>query len=725
MNKILADLNEQQLRAVEICDRPLRIIAGAGSGKTKVITTKIAYLIKKEKIPAHKILAMTFTNKAAKEMKERVRKLLDDPQLNPFISTFHAFCARVLREDYQTVGLEKNFSIIDTNDQRVIVRKIIRDLNFDQQKTPISKFERQALGKISGWKNELLSPKEVLKDSHDVEEKKIAQIYQLYQQSLKHQNFVDFDDLQVFVFKIFDREKDLLAKWQKRFTYVMVDEFQDTNELQFDLIKFLTRESGNLTVVGDPDQTIYSWRGAKTQIILRFNEIYENAVSVILNQNYRSTQQILDLANDFIDHNKVREKKVIFTQNPSGVKAQVKECTSRYAEAKYVTQEIERLVKNEKYQYGDFFILYRMNAWSQEFEKTLSNAKIPFQLIGGIKFRERKVIKDALAFLKVLVTNDDLSTERLLKLTPKIGSVTVEKLQKLAEENKISLYQVITSDEDLALNATKYLSSLKETLNRAEKMYLKNEKVETIAQFLLTNSGYWENMQTIDDEEKSNENNLKALLDQLHHFDEDFLPDNYGEKNRLLAFLQEEALTSLEDDDQQINRVSLLTIHSAKGLENKVVFVVGLNRDVFPSRRSMLSIAQLEEERRTLYVAMTRAEEKLYLTFVSGEYSHLANGLLTESRFIRELNNDLYDYESNIFVHRDGKITSIPDQDARQSFGGHGINSVIKKGDLVNHILLGDGIVIKKFETQFQIAFNNPKFGVRLIDINSPVLRKK
>ncbi|WP_100609830.1 ATP-dependent helicase [Entomoplasma freundtii] len=718
MTKLLENLNKQQRQAVEIVDSPLRIVAGAGSGKTRVITTKIAYLIDHVGIKSTKILALTFTNKAAREMKDRVQKILQNEALNPFISTFHSFCARVLREEAPILNLPKHFNILDTADQRTILRQLIKAHDLSPE-INVVKFEKKALGQISDWKNGLLSPDDVLETSANPDDREVAKLYKLYDERLRSEKALDFDDLQVYTYHLFSNYPEVLEKWRKRFDYVMVDEFQDTNDLQFELIRFLTKGRNDLTVVGDPDQTIYSWRGARVEIITNFQKYYPNAKTIVLNENYRSTQQILDLANDFIEQNHHREKKLIFTQNLGGKRPEVKEAASRYAEARYITSMIEKMVKNDGYQYNDFFILYRANYWSQEFEKVLTNAKIPYQLVGAIKFRERKVIKDAMAFLKVILLQDNLSMERLLHLTPKVGEVTQQKLTLLAQEKGLNLYEVVTSPENEALAVTKHLETLRNALIQGEQLANNQAPVTQILETLLDLSGYWEQVKILDNDEKDNQNHLKALLDQVQRFDDEFDPERYGESNPLLAFLQEEALTSGDDNQQEPNKVTLLTIHSAKGLENKVVFIAGVNQDVFPSRFSMMRTDSLEEERRALYVAMTRAKERLILSYVQGEYSRLSNGLLQASRFIRELNQDLIDIERNIFVHNDGVITSQPASTKTMAA------SEFQKGDLVNHILFGDGIVIKVYETEYQIAFNNPKFGVQILVKGNPVLRKK
>ncbi|WP_027063592.1 ATP-dependent helicase [Mesoplasma seiffertii] len=726
MSRLLDGLNLKQLEAVVTTKQPLRIIAGAGSGKTKVITTKIAYLIEEEHIAPWKILAVTFTNKAAREMKERVELLTGNLQAKPFISTFHAWCSRVLREEFALVGLQKGFLIIDQNDQKQMLKKIIKELDlFDE--ALVRDLNKQAVNQISNWKNNFVSPKEVMEESYSFLEKNLATVYRIYEQRLLENNSVDFNDLQIKVHQLFNQNPETVNKWRDRYDYVMVDEFQDTNDVQFDLIKFLTRGKTNLTVVGDPDQTIYSWRGARVNIILNFEKTYKDAKSVVLDENYRSTQQILDIANDFIDNNKNREKKNIFTNNSRGEKVQVKECASMYTEAKFIATEIKNLVK-DGYKYGDIYVLYRMNAWSREIEKVLDNSKIPFQLIGGIKFRDRKVIKDAISMLKMVVVKDNLSAERVLGFTPRIGATTIQKILELSAAQQINIFDLIThEDETLITSATKNLKELRATLIEGRQIYEKNVSLAGLMKYLLAASGYEKRLELLEDEDGLQ--NIKALYDQLSHFDESFDPVEYNEDDRFIAFLQEESLASEEDDETHPNKVTLLTIHSAKGLENKVVFVAGLNRDVFPGKRSMFSSEELEEERRALYVALTRAQEKLYISYIRGEWSYISQGELSPSKFIAELNKDLYEFESGLFAHANGTITANKvvktEKDVWSEKFDEQHENDYAQGDLVEHVIFGEGIVVKIIGTQLQVAFNNAMYGVMVIPMGNKALSKK
>ncbi|WFQ94126.1 ATP-dependent helicase [Mycoplasma feriruminatoris] len=721
VDNLLDLLNPQQLAAVLNVDKPVRIIAGAGSGKTRVITTKIAYLIEKQHIDPTRILAVTFTNKAAKEMKERVLQITNNENKSPFISTFHAWCSKVLRIDGKHIGLKDKFLIIDSDDQKRIIKNAIKESNIELSENDKKTFDKKILYKIKQWKEESVDPSEAILSATNQFDKNFATIYRLYQNTLLENNSIDFDDLQIYVYQLFKNNEDILNKWKNSYDYVLVDEFQDTNDIQFSLIKFLTINTNHLTVVGDPDQTIYSWRGAKLDIILNFNKTYTNAISIVLNQNYRSTKQILDISNSFIKNNKKREQKEIYTNNKSGKKVVLKECKTRASEASYVASKIKELIK-QGYQYKDIFILYRMNAWSQDFEKELTNKKIPFQLIGGIKFRERKVIKDAMAFLKMISIKDNLSCQRVLGLLPKIGNITIEKIINFATVNELSIFDLITNEnKDLLHTITKNLDELVEVFKKAHELYLDNTNIEEILKYLLTQSGYEDKLKIKNQQDDLD--NINALYDQLKRFDDEFDPKYYGEENKLIAFLQEEALTSDIDEAEQIDKVSLLTIHAAKGLENKVVFIVGLNKDIFPSRLSETKINELEEERRALYVALTRAKEELFLTYVKGDYSYISQSELKPSKFINELDKDLYDFESSFLddqIHDSNSYTYTPSR-INDTLKQHNLYNV---GDQVVHTLFGKGIVTKIINDQLQISFNDSSYGVMMIAANNSALSK-
>lgn len=723
MNNLLLELNEQQLAAVIITDKPLRIVAGAGSGKTKVITTKIAYLIQEIQMAPYKILAVTFTNKAAREMRDRVNKIIPDLTSHPHILTFHAWCSRVLREDFELIGLNKNFLIIDQSDQIAIVRNLINE-HFSHL-TELKKYtEKKIIYRIGNWKNDLISPLEAMEECYSGLERAIATLYLKYEEYLRTINSIDFNDLQILVFKLFNQHPEALEKWRNRYDYIMVDEFQDTNDLQFDLIKFLTRDKNNLTVVGDPDQTIYSWRGAKVDIILNFSKAFSNGISIVLNQNYRSTQKILDLANDFINNNKNREEKNIFTNNDNGDLPIVKECESRNDEARYVTLKIKELI-NQGYEYKDIFVLYRLNAWSQEFEKEFQNNKIPFQLIGGIRFKDRKVVKEANAFLRTLATQDEQAVERILKSIPKVGDVTIKKLKEKAQDMNVSLYDLIVNEDELHINqVSKHLTNIRNVLSKAVDVYKESKNIRIVLQFMLVESGYVQKL--IDTEKKEDISYIESLYDQLENFDKSYQSEENDDDlaEKIISYLQEEALLNSDADDIEAQKVTLLTVHAAKGLENKVVFVVGLNQDIFPGRLSSNSLRDIEEERRTLYVAITRAEEKLFVTYIKGEFSFISQAELAPSKFIKEFNQDLYYFEGryqksvNPFANTNHLGNKTGQPQSKTAWVGY------KKNDVIEHMIFGDGVVIEINEQTMKVAFSS-SYGVMPISVTDPTITKK
>ncbi|WP_342258649.1 ATP-dependent helicase [Spiroplasma endosymbiont of Dioctria linearis] len=715
IKELLKELNDEQLDSVITTDVPVRIIAGAGSGKTRVITTKIAYLIEKEGIYPSKILAVTFTNKAAQEMKDRVSKIIPNLDRSPLITTFHSFCVRVLREDCEDIGISKDFTIIDASDQAKIIRDIIKKLDISTEK---NRPERKILSKISNWKSKQIDWNEAYEETFNFEEKKWAKAYRDYQQYLYEKNYLDFDDLILKVHKLFNDNINIIEKWRNRFDYIMVDEFQDTNYIQFDLVKWLTGKKNNLTVVGDPDQTIYSWRGAKVNIILNFRNEFSNSRTIILNENYRSTKPILDIANNFIDNNKNREKKDIFTQKKEGEIVQVKEVASRNFEAKFVSKKIKELVQENNYKYSDIFVLYRTNAWSQEFEKEFQNQKIPFQLIGGFKFRDRKVIKDVTALLRAVVFKDDLSMERVFTFTPKVGAVTASKLKVASEQLNLNLFDLLTTKSQEVNQISKNLNDLIECLKNARKIFEENKSILKLTETLIKESGYRDRLDLKDKEDIEALQNLEAYYDQMEKYDT-YYNETENDLNRAVIFLQEEALSSDEENKNEINKVTLLTIHSAKGLENKVVFIVGLNKDVFPSKMSFLSIENLEEERRAFYVAITRAQERLFISYVSGEYSYISNGELGPSRFIQELNPELYEIEKSIYFHSNTDVSSTYKGKANLELKPDKLEAGVVKGDKIKHMIFGDGLVIKIIDRYISVAFTDPKQGVKMIPINS------
>ncbi|WP_338970170.1 ATP-dependent helicase [Spiroplasma endosymbiont of Labia minor] len=722
INDWLEKLNEKQLEAVKYVDSPLRIVAGAGAGKTRVITTKIAYLITSLGIQPKRILAVTFTNKATKEMRERLETMLADSYTSkPFVSTFHAMCVRILREDGLFVDLDSGFSIIDTDDQEKIVKNIILEMNSRNnsnseniiQAKDIKKYTK----KISHWKSDFLEPEELLESMYG-NDKKAAGIYKRYEYELKRINATDFDGLLIKTHTLFNNFKDVRDKWKNRFDYVVVDEFQDTNQVQFDLIKWLCGEKNNLTVVGDPDQTIYSWRGAKLQIIMNFNKNFPTAKTIILDENYRSTKRILGLANEFIKHNKEREPKDIYTNNLTGEKPVLAKAFDSHSEAKWVVTNIKKLIQKD-YKYRDIFILYRVNSWSRVIEHELKQANIPYNVRGGMQFRNRRVIKDITSLLRMIVFKDELSMIRVLEFTPKIGDVIINKLRSAAEIANLSLVDFIMQPE--ALTISKYIKELQYALNLSLTDYKNKMDLISLTKNIIKYFNYVDVvLKNRSTDLEADLLNIGAYYDQMGEYINSLDP-TYTE-NPIINFLQTEVLGTT-DNIEVNNAVTLLTIHSAKGLENKIVFVMGVNRGIFPSRMSYNSATQLEEERRALYVAMTRAEHKLYISFVDGEFSAQINEYLTASKFIAELDSEQLEVSEDITIKIDKPLYSNLNPKNNSNKFSQEKNDFILQ-ERVNHIMFGNGIVIKIDNAVTTVAFDNPVYGVKTFIGSTPALSK-
>ncbi|QHX35646.1 ATP-dependent DNA helicase [Spiroplasma sp. TIUS-1] len=713
LNDLIKSLNDEQVDALLELNRPLRILAGAGSGKTRVITGKIGHLIENEGIHPSRILALTFTNKAANEMKERIHNLIGTTPR--FITTFHSFGVRVLREEFMSVGLTSAFQIVDTSDQSTIIKRLIKENNIDSKLK-----DKEVIGYISRWKNQRLeiSPN----NSTNYKEIQIAKVYNLYLRYMKDNDSIDFDDLILKVEDLFISNKDVLIKWSQKFEYILVDEFQDTSTSQYHIVKLLLANRGCLTVVGDPDQNIYSWRGSELNIILDFEKNFKNARTVFLNKNYRSTQKILDVANDFIDKNKMREKKDIYSDTKSGASVHVKEAASQPFEAKYVSNKINELVNKKGYKYSDFFILYRNHAISRPFETSFQNEKIPFEIYGGMAFRDRAVVKDLSSMIKMMTHGNLIAFNRVFKHVPKIGAVTVEKIFSLAKSKDKTVLSLFLEDFDELQLISKNLESFKNILITAKSEIDSNEKPVKILQGIVSGLGYELQFNSKSREDEEAKANILTFYDQLESYIELTDGEITNTHELFISFLQNEAIdvTNAETDENP-NKVVMSTVHGAKGLERRVVFIVGVNNNVFPSRFSKISVNALEEERRLFYVAITRAKEELYIMYSVGTFSHLAGEVLSTSRFLEEIDSKLYELESNIFYHSSSEMSSkiiIPTVEQKQ------INTSSKevvKGDIVEHAAFGLGVVISIQGKFISIAFSDPKYKTKMIPLNSNV----
>lgn len=638
MQEILEGLNDKQYEAVINFEGPSLVIAGAGSGKTKVLTHKIAYLIQEQNVKPWNILAITFTNKAANEMKERVEKLVGDVARDMWIGTFHAICVRILRRYIDRLGFESSFVIFDTTDQRTMIKNCLKELNIDDKMFT----DRIVQFEISNAKNEMLEPSEYLSRANgDFRKEKIANIYTLYQKRLKENNAIDFDDIINFTIKILTENPDVLEYYGEKFKYVLVDEYQDTNKAQFTLISLLAARYGNITVVGDNDQGIYSFRGADISNILNFERDFPGTKIIKLEQNYRCTGNILNAANDVIKNNEVKYEKKLWTENEKGNLPMLHQAEDEYDEARYIVEQIQHLKREEYYKYSDFAILYRMNTQSRAIEEILVREDIPYKIIGGLKFYERKEIKDIIAYLRLIHnTNDNLSLTRIIN-EPKrgIGKTSIDNIQKLAEETGKSMYEIIKNAEQYGLNRV-YLNS-REFIQVIEELKGLEGKIEIseLIKETLNKTGYTKALELESSvEAESRIQNLEEFLTVAIEFEEQ------AAENTLSDFLESITLSSdIDNLEEEQDSVTLMTLHSAKGLEFPAVFLVGMEEGIFPGYKSIGEPKELEEERRLCYVGITRAKDYLFLTCAKRRTIFGSTSYNAISRFITEIKDEHLD----------------------------------------------------------------------------------
>ncbi|AHF57450.1 ATP-dependent helicase [Spiroplasma eriocheiris] len=730
LNEFIKDLNPNQREAVLAINGPVRVIAGAGSGKTRVIINKIAYLVRYGNHKPWRICALTFTNKAANEMKNRIVDLIGQEGRKTWISTYHALCVRILREDIETLGYPRSFNIIDTTDQDQIIRTIYKSANlkYDAQESRVVKSQ------ISSWKNDFYSPSQVIDGAYENSDKKRwGYVYKEYEKRLKELNSLDFNDLILFTHRLFSYHKDILAKWQDRFDYLLVDEFQDTNDLQFDIIKWLSETKQNITVVGDPDQTIYSWRGAKIRLILNFEHYFKETQTIILDENYRSSQNILSLANDLIVNNTNRIKKELFTSKELGVKPILYHASSSLDESDFIASKIIQLVKKEDYHYQDILILYRANYLSRDIEGSLADYGISYRIYGAFKFYERKEIKDALALLKLVVNNEELALDRVLLFTPKIGPKAVEQVKAILKEHQVTFSQLLLEHFDLLPNSLKNnLTALSEAIFSVNSLLQDTQSVKIVIETLLEKSGYLKRLE--DNLETERVENIKELIDGIAKFD--FQNADLQGLELVNEYLQLISLQTDHDNDEiNDDSVSLMTIHNAKGLENKVVFIVGLNEGIFPSIQAIKSgESELEEERRTLYVAITRARELLFISYADG-YSYVTGNERFPSRFVKELNPDFLETIESDLLGTTVKYKSNYSLDGEwenslSNFSNNALNTSSQPShenwsidDSVSHEIFGIGVVVKKIGANIQVIFPSP-IGSKIISADSKAIKK-
>ena len=637
-NEILQNLNKEQEEAVLTTEGPLLIIAGAGSGKTRVLTHRVAYLIKEKGISPWNIIAITFTNKAAKEMKERISSLLgEDTAKDMWVGTFHSMCVRILRREIDKIGYDRNFLIFDTTDSKSVVKDCIKELGIDDKVFS----DKYFLSEISKAKNEFIDPISfVQKHAKDYKMENVAKVYTLYQARLKSNNAVDFDDIINNTIEIFKKYPEVLENYQNKFKYVLVDEYQDTNKAQDILVSMLADKSKNICVVGDDQQSIYKFRGADIGNILSFEKKFPNTKVIKLEQNYRSTKAILKIANEVIKNNTGNVEKKLWTENDEGSKPVVHQSSNEYEEANYVVSEIKKQKREEYYKYSDFTILYRTNAQSRVFEDILMREGIPYKVVGGQKFYERKEIKDIIAYLRVVAnTSDTVSLKRIIN-EPKrgIGKTSIEKVEEIANNTGISVFEVIENIDSYV--QTRANAGLKEFAMFIRRM--QNEEmssIENLTTKILKESGYLKALELENtDEAKARVENLDEFLNVVIEFEQE------NADNSLQAFLENLALvTDLDSVEENQDNVLLMTLHTAKGLEFPVVFMVGMEDGLFPSNRSIGEPAELEEERRLCYVGITRAKQHLYLTFAKSRKVYGSTSYTIPSRFLEEIPEDLYE----------------------------------------------------------------------------------
>ena len=691
---ILEGLNDEQKEAVLAVEGPCLVIAGAGSGKTKVLTYKIAYLMHNVGVKPWNILAITFTNKAANEMKERVEKLVGEVAKDMWIGTFHSICVRILRRYIDRIGFTSSFVIFDTSDQRTIVKQCIKQLELDDKIFT----DRSVLSEISNAKNEMLEPADyALRANGEYRKETIAEVYKMYQKKLKDNNAVDFDDIINYTIKILSENPDVLEYYSNKFEYVLVDEYQDTNKAQFTLVSMLAARFGNITAVGDNNQGIYSFRGADITNILNFERDFPGTKIIKLEQNYRCTQNILDAANAVIKNNESKYEKNLWTQNNKGDLPYVFRGDTEYDEANFIVEQIRRLKREEYLDYNDFTVLYRMNSQSRSIEDILRREDIPYKIVGGLKFYERKEIKDIIAYLRLIEnTADNLSLQRIIN-EPKrgIGKTSLDNIEAVANQNDISMYEVIKRADAFGLNRV-YVNS-RDFINQIEELRSKKDTliISELIKETLRITGYSKALELEDTTEAENRlENLDEFLTVAIEFEEE-LADN-----TLADFLEGITLSSdIDNTDETEDSVTLMTLHSAKGLEFPVVFLVGMEEGIFPGYKSIGEQKELEEERRLCYVGITRAKQHLFLTCARQRTIFGSTSCNQVSRFVKEIPEELLDgYEEALADRRE---KSYEDYRFEWKYGG-GYN---KSESTVNSYKVNDTEgYIKKPEFAFRSA---------------------
>ena len=651
---LLEGLNDKQYEAVINTEGPCLVIAGAGSGKTKVLTHKIAYLMGEVGVKPWDILAITFTNKAANEMKSRVENLVGDAAKDMWIGTFHSICVRILRKQIDRIGFDTSFIIFDTSDQKTLIKQIIKNKNLDDKLFS----DRSVLSEISNAKNDMLEPDAyAVKASGDLRKETIAEIYQIYQTKLKENNAIDFDDIINFTIKILLDNPDLLEYYSGKFKYVLVDEYQDTNKAQFTLVTLLASKYGNITVVGDNDQGIYSFRGADISNILNFEKDFPGTRIIKLEQNYRCTQSILNAANEVIKNNETKYEKKLWTENERGKLPKVFRGDNEYDEANFIVRNINTLKMEEYYKYSDFAVLYRMNSQSRAIEDILRRENIPYKIVGGLKFYERKEIKDTIAYLRLIQNpSDNLSLTRIIN-EPKrgVGKTSLDNIDSLSADTGISMYEIIRDADKYGLN--RIFANTRDFISVIEELRSKKDdiKISELIKETLNKTGYTKALELENTvEAESRLENLDEFLTVAIEFEEE------SADNSLSEFLEGITLSSdLDGMEDSEDSVTLMTLHSAKGLEFPVVFLVGMEEGIFPGYKSIGEPQELEEERRLCYVGITRAKENLFLTCARQRTIFGSTSCNSVSRFVKEIPANMLDGYEDI----EDRSNRYPDND--------------------------------------------------------------
>lgn len=743
----LEGMNPQQREAVEYTEGPLLILAGAGSGKTRVLTHRIAYLIEEKGVLPYHIMAITFTNKAAQEMRERVDRIVEFGSESVWVSTFHSSCVRILRRFIDRIGYENNFTIYDTDDQKSVMKSVIKKLQLD---TRMYK-ERSLLSAVSSAKNEMISPEQFEQDAGlEWNKKRIAQAYYEYQAELKKNNALDFDDLLVKTVELFQKCPDVLEYYQDKFRYLMVDEYQDTNTVQFKFISLLAARYRNLCVVGDDDQSIYKFRGANIGNILGFEEVFPDAKVIKLEQNYRSTQNILNAANEVIAHNFGRKEKRLWTENEKGDKVDFRQFQNGFEEAEYVAGEISKMVRFGEGHYGDVAVLYRTNAQSRLFEEKLLLANIPYKLVGGVNFYARREIKDLLAYLKTIDNaQDDLAVQRIINVPKRgIGATTIGKVMNHATEQEINFYDALLEVQYIP-GMSRSLAKIESFTNFIQRLRAESEfySVKELLEHIIEETGYVKELEAEDtDEARARIENIDEFISKIVTYEEE------NEEPTLSGFLQEVALVAdIDSVEDGSDYVLLMTLHSAKGLEFPYVYLAGMEDGVFPSYMTITSDdhEELEEERRLCYVGITRAKKHLTMTSAQQRMIRGETQYNKVSRFVREIPRELVNLgrqnEFGISERRsrltmeDGFGSAFSSVSEKKStFSGN--TSFIPRqftvtkadtldytvGDIVRHVKFGVGEVtdIVDGKKDYEVTVNFDQAGVKKMFASFAKLKK-